>query len=196
MATYDKLLVLDMDETLVHANEQLSHYEFVVGPYRVQPRPFVRRFLDFAFAHFEGVAVWTAASRSMAEPVLDHLLDRNRLAFLWCFDRCGRWWDPETGDIATQKNLRKLRKRGYDLRKLLFVDDTPQVLRRSYGNLIAVRPFFGEPEDNELLHLEQYLHELGPVENVRRIEKRGWRSRRTVDNLPAAGDGRGAQLGS
>jgi hypothetical protein len=44
-----------------------------------------------------------------------------------------------------------------------------------------VRPFVGDPNDDELLHLEHYLRELGPVENVRTIEKRGWRSRPRPD---------------
>jgi len=181
MSSFDKLLVLDMDETLVHADERLVHHEFVVGPYRVVRRPHVARFLAFAFDHFAAVGVWTAASRGFAEPVLDQLLDRQRLAFLWCADRCSLRWDMESGEIVSQKNLRKLSKRGHDLRKVLFVDDSPEKLRRNYGNLIAVRPFVGDPDDDELLHLEHYLRELGPVENVRTIEKRGWRSRLAED---------------
>jgi RNA polymerase II subunit A small phosphatase-like protein len=178
MTRFDKLLVLDMDETLVHADERLVRHEFVVGPYRVVRRPYVDRFLAFAFEHFAAVGVWTAASRGFAEPVLDQLLDRGRLAFLWCSDRCGRRWDPETGEIIPLKDLRKLKKRGHDPRKVLFVDDSPEKLQRSYGNLVAVRPFVGDPGDDELLHLEHYLRELGHAENVRTIEKRSWRSRR------------------
>ena len=90
MTRFDKLLVLDMDETLVHADERLVHHEFVVGPYRVVRRPHVARFLAFVFEHFAAVGVWTAASRGFAEPVLDQLLDRRRLEFLWCADRCSR----------------------------------------------------------------------------------------------------------
>ena len=180
MAVFDKLLVLDMDETLVHADERLEDHEFVVGPYRVRRRPHVDRFLAFVWDHFAEVGVWTAASRGFAEPVLDRLLDRQRLAFLWCNDRCGRGWNPENGEIVAIKDLRKLKKRGYDPRKVLFVDDSPEKLRRSYGNLVAVRPFVGDPADDELLFLEHYLRELGPVENVRTVEKRGWRARTIV----------------
>jgi carboxy-terminal domain RNA polymerase II polypeptide A small phosphatase len=186
VAQFDKLLVLDMDETLVHADERLVRYEFAVGPYRVVRRPHVERFLAFAFEHFTAVGVWTAASRGFAVPVLDQLLDRKRLAFLWCRERCGRRWDPETGEIIPLKDLRKLRKRGYDERKVLFVDDTPAKLQRSYGNLVAVRPFVGDPADDELIHLEHYLRELGTVENVRTVEKRGWRSRRPPVQPPSS----------
>ena len=54
---------------------------------------------------------------------------------------------------------------------------SPEKLARSFGNLVEVRPFVGDPDDRELELLERFLIELGPVANVRTIEKRGWRSR-------------------
>jgi TFIIF-interacting CTD phosphatase-like protein len=176
--TFDKLLVLDIDETLVHANERLACApDFAVGPYQVVRRPHVDRFLTVALSHFARVGVWTSASRGYAEPVLDRLLDRSLLAFVWCADRCGQSWHGETGEMHSLKDLRKLRKRGHDPRQVLFVDDSPEKLKRSYGNLVAVRPFVGDPADDELLRLEHFLRELGPVPNVRTVEKRGWRAR-------------------
>ena len=140
-------------------------------------RPYVGRFLAFAFERFAAVGVWTAESHRFAEPVLDQVLDRSRLSFSWCSERCGSRWNAETGESVALKDLRKLKRRGYDPRKVLFVDDSPEKLQRSYGNLAAVRPFLGATDDDELLHLEHYLREIGHAENVRTIEKRGWRER-------------------
>jgi hypothetical protein len=42
---------------------------------------------------------------------------------------------------------------------------------------VYVRPFLGDPADEELLHLRKYLRSVSAVDNVRRIEKRGWRER-------------------
>ena len=73
------------------------------------------------------------------------------------------------------KDLRKVRRLGYDLRRVIFIDDTARKLERSYGNLVRVRPFKGDPDDDELLHLARYLDRLDREENIRAVEKRYWR---------------------
>jgi RNA polymerase II subunit A small phosphatase-like protein len=75
------------------------------------------------------------------------------------------------------KDLNKIKRRGFDLARVLIVDDTPQKVHRHYGNAVYVRPFLGDPADEELLHLRKYLRSVSAVDNVRRIEKRGWRER-------------------
>lgn len=55
------------------------------------------------------------------------------------------------------------------------VDDSPEKHTRNYGNLIRVKPFEGDPSDDELVHLEKYLEFLSKEADVRHIEKRGWR---------------------
>jgi len=178
MGPFDKLLVLDLDETLIHADEQLARpAEFEVGPYKIVRRPGVDRFLEFALAHFREVAIWTASTRSYAEPVIDRLIDRSRLAFVWGRERCVQKVDWELRETVHLKDIAKLRKAGYDDTQILFVDASPEKLARSFGNLVEVRPFVGDPDDRELELLERFLIELGPVANVRTIEKRGWRSR-------------------
>lgn len=178
MPPFDKLLILDIDETLIHGDEQLGQpADFTVGPYGIVRRPGVARFLEFALEGFREVAVWTSATLGYAEAVLDQLLDRRRLVFVWGRERCVRSHDPESGDVIWRKDINKLRKRWPDRGRILFVDDSPEKIARSYGNLVKVAPFLGAPADDELLWLERYLRELGPVPNVRTVEKRGWRAR-------------------
>jgi TFIIF-interacting CTD phosphatase-like protein len=175
---FDMLLVLDLDETLIFAEEpsKLPHPpEFMIGPYGVLRRPGLARFLAFAFARFREVAVWTASTRSYAEPLLEQVLaPTQQLAFLWGRERCTLRVDWELRESVRIKDIVKLRRRGYDDRRVLFVDDSPEKLVRSYGNLVCVRPFLGDPADRELALLERYLEQLGPLDNVRTIEKRGW----------------------
>lgn len=119
---FAKILVLDLDETLVHANDEPKlprPAEFRVGPYGVLRRPGVEAFLEFALTHFEHVGVWTASTLSYALPVLDHIVERERLAFAWGCERC------------------------------------------TYRMQL----------------LERYLRSIGDVDNVRTLEKRGWRAR-------------------
>ena len=62
--------------------------------------------------------------------------------------------------------------------RIVFVDDSPEKITRSYGNLIRVTPFEGDPDDRELSLLTRYLDEMiAPAADVREIEKRGWQTR-------------------
>ena len=74
------------------------------------------------------------------------------------------------------KNLKKLKRKKYCLKEIVMVDDTPRKLERNYGNLVRVTEWLRDTNDNELLSLMQYLADLKNVENVRKIEKRGWQN--------------------
>lgn len=174
-----KLLLLDLDETLVYAaREPLTGRapDFYVGPYSVYKRPHLSAFLDACFAWFD-VAVWTASSPVYAAEVVAAVFpDPQALMFVWASDRCTMVYEPETGAYYTCKNLVKLRrKRRHPLGAIIAVDDTPQKWERSYGNLVRVCPFEGDPSDEELPRLAAYLNELRRVPNVRAVEKRNWR---------------------
>ena len=173
-----KLLVLDLDETLIHATD--GHLErepdFEVGQYAVYKRPGLDSFLSTVEAKFD-LAVWTSSTRVYAALVVSSIFPPNvELNFVWSRERCTMRFDPELLDYEWTKNLGKLRRRGYQLEQVLVVDDTPEKLAKHYGNLVRVKPFFGNPEDRELLQLGQYLLTLAEVPNVRKIEKRFWRT--------------------
>lgn len=178
---FKKTLVLDLDETLVHASDEHlpRPADFQVGDYGVLRRPGVEEFLEFALTHFEHVGVWTASTLSYALPVLGHIVERERLTFVWGRERCTYRFDHETRDVTYLKDIRKLRGR-FEKKQLLFVDDSPEKLARSFGNLIVVRPFEGDSDDRELQLLERYLRSIGDVANVRSLEKRGWRERVSI----------------
>lgn len=179
MARYDKLLVLDLDETLVHAcdgplDRPADH---VVGPYSIYRRPHLDAFMEAVLERFEHVGVWTASTLPYAEPVLDAFIDRRRLAFVWGRERCTYHYETETHETVLLKPLKKLRRAGYRPEHVLYVDDSPEKVQRSYSNLVPIRPFVGNLDDGELPILLDYLGELGPLPNVRPVEKRWWRVR-------------------
>ncbi len=171
------LLILDLDETLVHAAPGTRPgVAFRVGPYGVLPRPHLEDFLRQAAAEYE-LAVWTSSSADYAETMVGEITARSgtRMTFVWARERCTRQLHPETREDYWLKDLRKIRRAGYDLRRVLVVDDTPLKLARSYGNLVLVRPFTGDPADDELRRLGPYLVRLAAEPDFRAIEKRGWR---------------------
>ena len=173
------LLILDLDETLVHATEQpLVHRpHFEVPPHHVYKRPLLTPFLEACSAHFE-LAVWTSASSDYASAVIGEIWPPTlELSFLWSRTRCTRRLDLERMQQILIKDLKKVKKMGYSLERVLMVDDSPSKLSRQYGNLVRVKPFVGDLEDDELRWLSLFLIELAEVDNVRQVEKRGWRTR-------------------
>ena len=178
-----KLLVLDLDETLIHATEQALEYEadFQTQLYFVYRRPHVETFLTYCRNNFR-VGVWTTAGIDFAETVVESVFsDSYPLQFLWTRSRCTRVYDPETMEHHYVKNLAKLKRQGYRLKDVIMVDDTPRKLQRNYGNLVRIKEWLGDPQDQELLRLMRYLADLKETENVRAVEKRGWHTRYEPD---------------
>ena len=167
----EKLLILDLDETLVFGTtEKLSRpADMVVGNYCVYRRPGLTEFLDFAFELFRA-AVWTSSTLPYATEIVKQILpEQATLEFLWGRERCTRRVDLESRESYWIKDLKKVKKLGYNLDNVIMVDDSPEKLERNYGNHIIVRPFEGETSDDEL--------QLKDLPNVRAVEKRSWRQR-------------------
>ena len=172
------LLVLDLDETLIHATEGCLDREpdFEARSYAVYKRPGLDLFLSIVRQYFD-LAVWTSSDRLYADSVVPGVIPPDiELKFVWARERCTMRFDPENHDFEYLKNLSKIKRRGYRLEQILMVDDTPAKLANHYGNLVRVKPYFGDLDDRELFQLSEYLPTLAEIPNVRKIEKRTWRS--------------------
>lgn len=170
------LLILDLDETLIHSTRVWgsADYSFTVGPYLVYIRPHAELFLNSMAGYYE-MAVWTSSSEEYASRVVNELPFRKSPDFVWTRDRCTLAFDHEKRERFYIKDLKKLRRLGYNLDRVLVVDDSAESASRNYGNLVRVKPYGGEPEDRELLLLEKYLISIAERTDLRSIEKRLWR---------------------
>jgi len=173
-----KLIILDIDETLIHATEKSigREHDFETEWYLVYKRPHVHEFIEFCIEYFN-VAVWTTAGHDFAVKIVDELFPSEfKLEFLWSHRRCTRVFNPELHETTHLKNLNKVRRKGYKLEHVIMVDDTPAKLVKNYGNLVRVNEYRGQEDDNELEILMKYLLHLKKAENIRAIEKRGWQN--------------------
>jgi TFIIF-interacting CTD phosphatase-like protein len=171
------LLILDLDETLIRGTyvplERPA--DLMADDIHVYDRPHVREFLAYCLREFR-TAVWTSGNAAYAADVVGHLFGPDPdLAFVWARPRCTREYDWEYRREYYSKNLKKVLRLGFDPARILAVDNTPRKWRRSYGNLIAVKPYYGDLADEELPALMAYLETLKDCPNVRAVEKRGWR---------------------
>jgi RNA polymerase II subunit A small phosphatase-like protein len=174
---YDKLLILDLDETLIHTtNEPKGRTpDFQVFHYGVYKRPGVEDFLSTCIAWFN-MGVWTSASADYAGKIIQHLFpEPAQLRFVFTRKDCGLRFDYSIGMHRIVKPLKKLKKQGYSLKKTLVIDDSPGTFVENYGNAILVQKYLGNEEDEELFLLLKYLETIASAKNVRKIEKGNWR---------------------
>jgi RNA polymerase II subunit A small phosphatase-like protein len=179
------LIILDIDETLIHTEsvplEYEKHYDYDfkfkgLGKsfYYTKKRPFLDQFLNYVFESFD-VAIWTAAGEDYALEILKGInIDKSKLKFFYTQENCTIKLSYDYSDYYGVKNLNKLKKKGYNLDKVLIVDDKSETAVNNYGNLIQVKPFTDDLDDTELLKLISYLETIKDEPNYRRIEKRGW----------------------
>lgn len=182
----DKLLILDLDETLIHSTpaplpSPAPPADLRVGPFFVYKRPHVDAFLQAVRTRFH-LAIWTAATPAYAAPIVSMLLGDavRELVFFYTFRHCTEVFDPEAGTVQHRKRLSKIRRRrrrGFSRGQMLIVDNTPATYADNYGNGVPVRDFRGDPLDQELPGLLHFLDVLGPLADVRPAEKRGWQWR-------------------
>lgn len=172
-----RLLILDLDETLIHATEQLlgRAADFRLEHYHVYCRPYVNSFLQ-KMAEIYDLAVWSSATQDYVAGIVARIMPEGiEPKFTWGRGQCTRRYDPEWREDYYRKDLRKVKRLGYDLDDTLIVDDTPQKVEQHYGNAVYVREYCGHPEDDELVHLAIYLRSIADVDGLRHLEKRGWR---------------------
>jgi len=171
------LLILDLDETLIHAAEARldRSADFRVGPYHVYRRPTVGEFLSRCSELYR-MAIWSSASSDYVEQIAERIIpDGFAMEFIWSRPQCSRQYDAERQEEYFLKDLKRVRKLGFDLEQVLIVDDEARKLRRQYGNAIYVRPFTGAIDDDELPLLADYLVTISAERRFRNLEKRGWR---------------------
>lgn len=148
-------IILDIDHTLIDAH--------CYGTVIVK-RPGVDAFLDALFANCSAVALWTNASASWADAVVNVLTHdggkpRN-WAFVWnCQHSTPIFQSIQSLDgscgqlsfhgaiIGRQKRLQKVwrsadrRAQGFTPARTVIIDDTPLNCTRNFGNAIYVPPF-------------------------------------------------------
>lgn len=155
------LVILDLDETLVHVTEHplALRPDFTVRGFAGYRRPHLDAFLAELRGRYD-LAIWTTADQEYAHAVVAEIMPwRAELAFLWC-----RHATKKVSEVVDR-----------DPGRVVFVDDSPEKHLKNYDNLIHIQPFLGDPSDEELPAVARYIHSLEDAANVRAIEKRNWR---------------------
>ncbi len=170
-------VVLDLDETLVHAQYKNIKCENII-PFcqfdecDIYKRPHVDTFLDTVFTKYN-VYIWTAACKSYANFVLENLLKPNQIPVrvltrhdvMYRREQIGLYYSSE--DTIKIKALGKLK---CNLARTVLIDDTKSCFLLDRQNGIQIREF-NNPElqldDNELITMLHKLDGLSDIDDVR-----------------------------
>jgi RNA polymerase II subunit A small phosphatase-like protein len=166
-----RLIVFDLDETLVHATEvPLScAHAFRAGSYFVHVRPFASDLIRFSASHFD-VAVWSSSSERYVEAVTAELFGTTfPLAFSWSVSRCVQKADPKTNGYVYIKDLRKALRHGYAPEEIIMVDDSPEKLQRQPTRHLCLPAFTGDPSDTELLDVIERIKAMAGMQSDDRV---------------------------
>jgi Dullard-like phosphatase family protein len=171
---FKKLLLFDLDETLIHVQRSLiGDEEFenegdqpffepeveipVNDPYNntfvragFSVRPFARQCLAFANKYFE-VAVFTAGNQWFADPILDYLdKDRTLIQHRYFRQHTCQLEGVQEGSIYI-KDLEILTAGEVPLNKILIIDNNLYSFAFNLENGIPVQHYLGDQRDRSLL---------------------------------------------
>lgn len=166
-----KVLVLDLDETLVHSSfKPVPNADFIVPiviegiTYNVYvlKRPFVDEFLQECAKHFE-VVIFTASLGVYANPLLDILAPPEQ-------DLIQHRLFRETCVMHNGTYVKDLGALGRKLKDQIFVDNSPLSYQFHPNNAVNITSWFDDPSDTELRDLLPVLcGKLKEVPDVRTI---------------------------
>lgn len=133
-----RVLVLDLDETLVHTRVEADKSMTVLT------RPYLNRFLESMHVMFHEIVLFTAAEQSYADTVLD-IIDPEHIVFTRRFYRQHCTPAP---DGVYHKDLSLLK---VPLDAVVIVDNTPAAYALQPRNGVPISSFEGDAWDDDLL---------------------------------------------
>ena len=172
-----KILIFDLDETLVHGLKQdkwntnvhkVSYYDSEsdsVIYLRFKIRPYVVQCLKEAKKHFQ-VGVFTASKQWYADAILNYLDPKNELIdFRLYRDSCFL-----THNDFLIKDLRIIQNA--DLKDIIIVDNAIHSFAFQLDNGVPIYDYIKDDSDLELYHLIPYLNLLLECDDIREMNKK------------------------
>ena len=179
-----KLLILDLDETLIHSDldftlkEKISKYDTILYfnsdeekniPIPLLIRPGMEKFLDYAEKEFD-LVVFTASDQSYADAIINYIerdkkyfkmrLYRNHCIFI------------EPGlyikDLRIFSNIKKLED-------IIILDNSLFSFANQLNNGILITSFFCDMNDSFLENVKCYLEYIKNEKDIRLINKESFR---------------------
>ena len=186
-----KILVLDLDETLIHADfdEEFSpdEYDTIIQfkakneeekkEKNIEDSDSTKHFLEEVNKYFE-VGIFTASVKEYADAVISFLDPENKLIkFRLYRNNCINY-----NDAFTVKDLRIFKN--VDLKKIVLLDNSMYSFAAQINNGILINSFINDKEDNELFNaLNCLVNFILPAKDVREVNEQFYNFRQIIDDI-------------
>jgi len=187
-----KLLILDIDETLVHSdldfslNQNKTKYDAILHfdseeekniPVPLIVRPGTKKFLDYAEQEFD-LVVFTASEQQYADVVIDYL-EKDKKYFKKRFYR-NHCVFIEPGlyikDLRIFSGIKKLED-------IIILDNSLFSFANQLNNGILITSFFSDLNDTFLENVKCYLDYLKNEKDIRIVNKKSFRFEEIKDDI-------------
>jgi CTD small phosphatase-like protein 2 len=173
--TTKKTLILDLDETLIHADFKgcyQGHDHFITFIHEKEEitvpiflRPGLFDFLEKASQNFD-ILIFTASHRVYADAVLN-FLDPDGMIFK------NRFYRDSCINVGSKAFIKDLRIFNRKLEDMILVDNSIYSFANQIDNGVLINSFYNDKEDRELTNVLNYLEDyLKEVEDVRLINEK------------------------
>ena len=161
------ILVLDLDETIVHCEYGIKRDAFAVfhllednifKAVSLYLRPHLHKFLKVMKKCFSEIVLYTSSVKSYADTVMNYV-DPGKKYFSRRFYRDSL----VTINGEYKKDLRRV---SHDLSRVILVDDSPSLMFQK-ENCCKVIPFHGNLFDSNLIYLSIFLQKIANYIDIR-----------------------------
>ncbi|CAD8195984.1 unnamed protein product [Paramecium pentaurelia] len=168
-----KILLLDLDETLIHSCHSKEQAQVNINQISFNVRPYTNYFLN-KLSEIYSIFIFTASSSSYASVIVDYLdPDQSKIIGIFSRNHC-----METKNGFFIKDLRTLKD--IDLSSTIIVDNLAHSFGLQIDNGIPILEWNSDEKDEELKYLTEYLIKASEVEDVRIFNRENIRLRELI----------------
>lgn len=160
-----KSLILDIDHTMVYSDMLGGNKDIVENSFKVQvgdknilvhKRPFLLEFLRMVSDHFD-IYSYTSGGRDYANAILDQLefeVGSKIFKGRYSNEHCEYLFIPMPWGGSMSNSFKDISKLGFEKKTTIVLDDSTDVYRKQFYNVIRIRGYTGDEKDD---HLDQVL---------------------------------------
>ncbi len=157
MTNMRKLLILDIDHTLLFATENFKLLSYPnlkpdvsIDNLNLYLRPHLNEFLDEVNNKYD-LALWTMGNLRYCLKIKELIFEQLNINLKFTYSQ----YDSEFDSEGSYKNINKVLN--YNKSSIICLDDSRHVHRKNPENLRFIRPFYGNPFDCELKRILKFL---------------------------------------
>ena len=179
-----KLLILDLDETLVHSDldflliEKIINYDKILYfdcdeekniPLPLIIRPGIYEFLDYASENFD-LVVFTASDQDYADSIINYIEKNKKYFKMRLYRNSCLFIEPGLyiKDLRIFGSLKKIED-------IIILDNSLFSFANQLNNGILITSFFDDKEDTFLDNVKNYLEYIKNERDIREINKESFR---------------------